>query len=1148
MAEPQVPFKVKAIFDYKSDYEDDLNFTTGQIITVTAIENEEWFTGEYDNKTGMFPKNFVEILLAPQIPVSNRPVRKQEPKQEPKEEVPKREDEGASAIDNQQTSSTGQAEPPSAPSNASGFTGQAEPPSAPSNASVSTGQAEPPSAPSDASGSLHQSKTFPTKHAPMFKSEEHHSPMVPMPHTSSAKPADPYSIKKQFVAASPSSYVPKIKPRDDSRLVAHPVEESKPAEDIVRSSTFEDHRKQEEEEAGPKVSLKERIALLQKKQQEEAEREAAALKRKEERKQKHAEEKERLKHLKEQKSHETQPGDAAIDSAGVAIGEPGSEQPFDHAVRRFSNDQKLQGNKEKRQLETGEDDQREGKGKGVGEGEEGYIVGQQGEEEEEEEEKNDDNNDDEDDEDEDEDEEDEDDEELKRRKLVERMAKISGGRNMFGMMGMPQPFGAGIPSDKVKKTKAPKKANDNKTEEEKKEEENHILDQQIKSPPLVEAPFPDVPNRVPTLDPEQHSIPSIDQNPQPKFTQESSSMAEDDEPSDSDQAEVITRNDISDSYQQSHVNISDSGADEHGENSPIRLKKNRTMEVEGTGYEADEDLSDIAKSQEYTKLNATTHSSHPTPDRDSNGTNPLPNEQYVFNQSAPHPPTHQSPTTKNAPPLGSVPPVPHVPPAPPVHAVPPIPPVPASPRVRQREHPPPPPIPQHARAPPPPIPGSSPPSRAPTNVSIASPSHLQDVPSVHSHRREVRGLPSKPGDDDDDDDGDDDDDDDNNDYDNDNNDDVVAQNNVQGFSSFEKDEESEVLELVNDYSPKRQIPRSQTLGSVGEQHQKMRAPPPPPPIPGSNAPPPIPIGEPPKRAATDHFPPLMQTSTGASVGSLHGRKSTESGVTRTRSLKGSEQNQAETALEQLDFEIANIKSTSTWWLKNELPESLTSKIGVDLIYEIDSNRIHKRGGRIINYRDYYILFYDLSQLVFELEFEEQDPKNTIHLVNQFVKPSPPMRKDLLDIAHKNFGPIIVNLASQLVGKKLEDKLVNFVFESNQLKHKIISPIGNKSFGVTIYKNFNNSNVSKIDDIKSGDILWIKNGKFDSHKSLMGNKSVTLGDCFTGVIYDFDPNKDKFKVFEQDSSGVIKKESYKIGNLKSGKIRVFRPIPKEYVGL
>ena len=54
--------KVKAIFDYKSDYDEDLSFDAGTIINIISVENDEWYSGEYDGKQGMFPKNFVEEL------------------------------------------------------------------------------------------------------------------------------------------------------------------------------------------------------------------------------------------------------------------------------------------------------------------------------------------------------------------------------------------------------------------------------------------------------------------------------------------------------------------------------------------------------------------------------------------------------------------------------------------------------------------------------------------------------------------------------------------------------------------------------------------------------------------------------------------------------------------------------------------------------------------------------------------------------------------------------------------------------------------------------------------------------------------------------------------------------------------------------
>lgn len=66
MSEPEAPFDVVAQYPYKSEYEDDLSFEKDQVITVTSIEDNEWYYGEYKNSTGqlmegIFPKGFVVI-------------------------------------------------------------------------------------------------------------------------------------------------------------------------------------------------------------------------------------------------------------------------------------------------------------------------------------------------------------------------------------------------------------------------------------------------------------------------------------------------------------------------------------------------------------------------------------------------------------------------------------------------------------------------------------------------------------------------------------------------------------------------------------------------------------------------------------------------------------------------------------------------------------------------------------------------------------------------------------------------------------------------------------------------------------------------------------------------------------------------------
>jgi len=92
MASPDPPFKVRAIFDYESAHDDDLNFAVGETITVTSVEDADWYYGEYTDKAtgakkqGIFPMNFVERLV---VEVPARPSRaRKAPEPEPVTEAP----------------------------------------------------------------------------------------------------------------------------------------------------------------------------------------------------------------------------------------------------------------------------------------------------------------------------------------------------------------------------------------------------------------------------------------------------------------------------------------------------------------------------------------------------------------------------------------------------------------------------------------------------------------------------------------------------------------------------------------------------------------------------------------------------------------------------------------------------------------------------------------------------------------------------------------------------------------------------------------------------------------------------------------------------------------------------------------------------
>lgn len=54
--------RVKVTFDYEPENPDELKLTVGDILTVINKEEEDWWEGELNGKTGMFPTNFVEVL------------------------------------------------------------------------------------------------------------------------------------------------------------------------------------------------------------------------------------------------------------------------------------------------------------------------------------------------------------------------------------------------------------------------------------------------------------------------------------------------------------------------------------------------------------------------------------------------------------------------------------------------------------------------------------------------------------------------------------------------------------------------------------------------------------------------------------------------------------------------------------------------------------------------------------------------------------------------------------------------------------------------------------------------------------------------------------------------------------------------------
>ena len=295
-----VPFKVKAIFEYSSPHDDDLSFPTGQIITVTEAEDDDWYTGEFVDSAGakhdgLFPRNFVE-KYEPEIP--SRPTRPTRAKKDNEASTPV---PAAATTPNIPTESSVAAADreilPETPSEVSSSAVE----NAASLPSRQSSARQPPSStalkPSEQAPPKPNSKDVPTQVSDKpsggsFKdriaafNKPAAPPVAPFKPGAQGTGAPSGFIKKPFVAPPPSknAYVPP--PREAPVAKIYRREEDPAFNEMAEDSEASMPLSGEKTETGgddqsKPTSLKDRIALLQKQQLEQAARHAEAAQKKE---------------------------------------------------------------------------------------------------------------------------------------------------------------------------------------------------------------------------------------------------------------------------------------------------------------------------------------------------------------------------------------------------------------------------------------------------------------------------------------------------------------------------------------------------------------------------------------------------------------------------------------------------------------------------------------------------------------------------------------------------------------------------------------------------------------------------------------------------------------------------------------------------
>ncbi|KAK9859897.1 hypothetical protein MYU51_009967 [Penicillium brevicompactum] len=1188
------PFTVRAVFEYASEHDDDLKFPIGQIVTVTALEDDDWYYGEYSDASGVkqegiFPKNFVEKYEPPAPPRPSRPRPKKEPEpvespvevQAPPEpevlpEPPRPQSPPApSAPVAEVASSPPQLAQEPAPT-----------PVAPVEPIEPVAKAPPPSKPAPpAVAEKPTASSFRDRIAAFNKPAA--TPITPF------KPggSGPSFIKKPFVAPPPSRDAYKPPPREPAPVVYKREEDPAVKEQIAREPPVSESRpppppaplatedSEENAEDQPKpTSLKDRIAQLQKQQAEQAQRHAEAAQKKE----KPARPPPRksvdesvapavpaatVPEEEQESPTDTSPAvrDPSVDTVRSTAPPPQPPVPFSptQEVPSDANDADYSAaadSEDAGETSTSKDDDEDQPRPSTQRRPSTRPVEQPAEEPEVEEQEA-------------EEEEEEMDPETKRRmELRERMAKMSGGMGMMGLFGppggMPGMSGPGAGARTKPKTPGESEKRLAEPDEEPTSPANAPPVPMVPLPGMNLATKPVVPTEV-EKDEEPVATPITEQHPAREVPDVEDVVHEGAVPRASidrppPAPPLQDRSAPPPPPRESRPVPAAPGSPPA---SPPPVPGGRPVPPRPTtaerGDESDDELSVHTSNLSLNNLASPVVSAPPIPD------------QIDSRRSSTYDPVSSTASTPAAEKRASrlPPPIPVNPPMPPAQS----------------------------RAPPPP------PPEQPRRRSTAD-SRMSAVAPPRQAGDDTEGEVTE--------------------YDGDYDTDIASGvKHKDALKSHERDSSFDEGTITDDHSIKsprspqesrqppplpptapRDVPPpppSQPPRNARASIDTPRGPPPPPPnrepadaddageeydpfnyaAPQHGLPtsPPLPHGRPeapppfpPQQEAEEEYddlydappaatqrpsvshekrlslaPPLPQSSAPvlpspsaarsqrASMDLLRG----PSTMRRSMDVSRPSVDQGYIAAD------ADLGENTLWWTAPNTPPPVFQNRN-DLLFEIEESASTKRGGKTTVSKDVYILFLDYSQTVVTVQFDSKNPGDAT--VEQRHEPPPLQpRQDQLEQAHIQLATKIAEAVNSVqnstVGDGTPHGLVQYLL--NPLANALL-PVGTRGYGALVYSNLANASVSQNDEIRAGDIVSFRNARFQGHRGTMHQKySAEVGKPdHVGVVVDWDGTKKKIRAWEQGrESKKVKMESFKLNDLRSGECKVWRVMPRSWVG-
>ncbi|KAF9013066.1 hypothetical protein BDQ17DRAFT_1342662 [Cyathus striatus] len=102
------------------------------------------------------------------------------------------------------------------------------------------------------------------------------------------------------------------------------------------------------------------------------------------------------------------------------------------------------------------------------------------------------------------------------------------------------------------------------------------------------------------------------------------------------------------------------------------------------------------------------------------------------------------------------------------------------------------------------------------------------------------------------------------------------------------------------------------------------------------------------------------------------------------------------------------------------------------------------------------------------------------------------------------------------------------------------------YGYLIYAQTGSAVQKRISDILPGDVVEVSDAKFKGHKGIqMYNLHVGAEEPLVGVVEEFEARKSKVRVFKANQhvgQQSVESSSYKLEDLKSGSVKVYRVLP------